>query len=59
MQRNSVNIAKEKNIIINYLYNTIAKPPEIYIPDGVHLNVEGYLLLAKQCVQVFKNCING
>ena len=55
----AVNIAKEKNIIINDLYSTIAKTPEIYILDGVHLSVEGYLLLAKQCVKVFKKCING
>lgn len=43
----AVSIAKERNLLVNDLYSIVCDKPELWTNDGVHLNDEGYRIIAK------------
>lgn len=50
----AIKIANKYDLVINDLYGIIKDNKDIYKSDGVHLNDEGYKMLAGQCVNIFK-----
>lgn len=44
-------IAAERNLPVIDLYHPLENRPELYSPDGVHLNADGYRLLADTILQ--------
>lgn len=47
-------IAEKYGLKVNDLYSQIADKPELYSTDGVHLTDEGYEVLAKHTISVFR-----
>ena len=55
LERNKamLEIAEKYTLKVNDLYSQIIDKPEIYAADGVHLNDEGYEIIARHTISVF------
>lgn len=50
-------IARSHGLIINDLYTLTVEKPELWVMDGVHLNEDGYRLIAGQVADFAEKCL--
>lgn len=56
--KSALEIAEKFNLPVNDLYSVVINSPELYSKDGVHLNDEGYMLLAQQTHEIISDLMN-
>ncbi len=54
--RRAILVAKELDAEVLDLYSVLVEHPKLYREDGVHLLEDGYEVLAKHCLEIFKKC---